>query len=301
MLIGRREALLALVGLLAACKGRDAPGDGARARVVSISPSTTEAVFAIGGGADLVGRSRHCDFPPEAAKLPVVGGYADPSVEAILALAPTLVVGARGPAGPSLEQTLRGHSIATYFPETESMDQITAAILELGRLLQRDTGARAVVDAITARVRSVTQSAANRARVKVVLLFDMAPIVAAGPGGFPDELLRLAGGANVVVAGGAYPTFGLEHLLALDPDVILDGFSDSHDGAASKGVLGQRDAPGWRDLRAMREGRVRVLDSSAALRPGPRIGEGLEAIARALHGEAWSGAPETPPIPKAAP
>ena len=278
----RREVLFALGALVPACRGRGSFGAGSEARVVSISPSTTEAVFAVGAGAQLVGRSRHCDYPPEAARLPGVGGFADPSIEAILALAPTLVVGARGPAGPVLEQALRDHAITTFFPETESMAQIDAALLELGRLLRREDAAKAVVDAIGARIRTVEQAVASRTKVRTVLLFDVAPIVVAGPGGFPDELIRRAGGINAIVRGGAYPTIGLEHLLALDPDVLLDGSTDAQEGA--RGVLNLRNAPGWRELRALREGRVRGLDTSAALRPGPRIGEGLAEMARALHG-----------------
>src|SRR5678815_2093660 len=99
-LVSRRAALAGLAAL-AACRTAKPTEEAKALRVVSISPSTTEAVFAIGAGSLLVGRSRYCDFPPEVERLPVVGGYADPSVESIVALAPNLVVGARGPAGPS--------------------------------------------------------------------------------------------------------------------------------------------------------------------------------------------------------
>ncbi len=281
---GRRRVLLLLsAAALAAC-GRSRGEAGAKARVVSISPSTTEAVFAVGAGGDVVGRSQHCDYPPEAKALPVVGGYADPSVEAIVALAPTLVVGARGPAGPSLEQALAARGIETYFPETESIAQIEAMIEGLGRRLHREDGAAATLSAMRLKVASVALEARGRPRARAVILFDVAPIVAAGPGSFPDELLRLAGGENAVTRGGAYPTLGLEQLLAMDPDAVIDaaGVGD----AAGGGVLAQRGAPGWRDLRAVREGRVRAVDSAAALRPGPRIGEGLASLARALRGEA---------------
>ncbi|HLM73772.1 MAG TPA: ABC transporter substrate-binding protein, partial [Polyangiaceae bacterium] len=88
---GRRVAIAALAALLIpGCKQRGASGAGTR--VISLSPSTTEAVFAIGAGALLVGRSKHCDFPPEAQTLPVVGGYSDPSLEAIIGINPTVVV-----------------------------------------------------------------------------------------------------------------------------------------------------------------------------------------------------------------
>jgi iron complex transport system substrate-binding protein len=97
-------------------------------RVISLSPSTTETLFALGAGAKLVGRSRYCDYPKEVARIPVVGGFVDASFEAILGLVPDLVIGVRGPGGPALRDRLSARGIATYFPETESMQQIDAML-----------------------------------------------------------------------------------------------------------------------------------------------------------------------------
>jgi len=283
ILIPRRLLLAGLASLLLGCgRGRS----GGEIRVVSISPSMTEAVFAIGAGSLLVGRSRFCDYPPEAAALPAVGGFADPSLEAIVALRPTLVVSARGPAGAALGQALEAQRISVYAPETESIAQIEEALLELGRRLHHEEGARAAVASIEASRRQVAALVSGRPRVRAAFLFDVAPIFAAGPGSFADELLREAGGENVVTVGGAYPTLDLERLLALDPEVILDGSADDH---APSPVIRKADDPGWRRLRALREGRVRPLSASAVLRPGPRVGQGLLAVARALHGDGLGG------------
>lgn len=282
---GRRAVLAGLAALLTpGCKERGASGAGTR--VVSLSPSTTEAAFAIGAGALLVGRSKHCDFPPEAKNLPVVGGYADPSVEAILGLDPTVVIGARGPAGPALEQALNARGLTTFFPETESLAQIEAMLSDLGRLLHAEPGAAEVVARLRAKKDAVTAAVAPLPRVRVALLFDVSPIVAAGPGGFPDELIRLAGGENVIKQGGAYPTLNIEHLLALNPDVLLDGMSDTGMPGGGSTPRVPQGSPGFRELSAVREGRVRSLATSTALRPGPRIGDGLASIARAIHGDA---------------
>jgi iron complex transport system substrate-binding protein len=257
--------------------------------VVSLSPSTTETVFGLGAGAELVARSRYCDYPPEATRLPAVGGYADPNVEAIVALAPTLVVGARGPAGPALEAALRDKGVATFFPETESLEQIQGMITELGARLERRADAERMVSAVRERVAQVGGAIAGLPRPRVLLLFDVSPIVAAGPGGFPDELLRVAGGENLVVRGGAYPTLGLETVLGLDPDVIVDGIGDDSAHGRSR-VADMATQPGWRQLRALRDGAVRVV-SSTTLRPGPRIGDGVFEMARAVHGPRLREAP----------
>jgi iron complex transport system substrate-binding protein len=281
-----RRAFLVSVALLVACRSEPPREEPPRLRVVSLSPSTTEAVFALGAGALLVGRSRFCDYPPEALALPAVGGFADPSVEAIVALQPTLVVGARGPAGPGLERTLRERGIDTFFPETESLAQIDGMLAELGARLGHGADAERVRGDVRTRVEAVKQRVAGLPPVRAVMLFDVSPVFAAGPGGFPDELLRLAGGINVVTEGGAYPNLGLERLVALAPDVILDGAADMRGGGAT-GVAALREAPGWRELPAVRAGHIRPFDTSAALRPGPRIGDGLVAVARALHGDSF--------------
>ncbi|MEZ4299893.1 MAG: helical backbone metal receptor [Polyangiaceae bacterium] len=268
----------------AGANGAGANGAGAKgaARVVSLSPSTTETMFAIEAGGMLVGRSRFCDFPAEAKGIPAVGGFSDPNVEAILALAPSLVIGARGPAGPALAEKLTAHGIATYFPETESFAQILEMVSGLGERLDRGAAARAVRERIEGAAKQVEAAVKARPAPSAVMLFDTGPIVVAGPGGFPDEMMRLAHAKNLIVAGGAYPTIGMEHLVALDPEILLDGASAGIDVPSA--VAGKREAPGWSSLRAFGSGRVHAL-SSAVLRPGPRIGEGLKELARAVHGE----------------
>lgn len=239
-------------------------------------------MFAMGAGELLVGRSRDCDFPKEAEKLPIVGGFADPNLEVILGLAPTLVIGAHGPAGPALEEKLKGHGIETFFPETESFDSISTMINDLGRRVGHEDGARALTAGIEAKRKALQERVAGKPRVRVLFIFDLSPLYVTGPGSFPDELVRLAGGENVITKGGAYPTIGVEHLLALAPDVLLDGASDM---AATRSLLERiENAPGFRELGAVREKRVRPVGSDA-LRPGPRIGDGLWAVARAIHGD----------------
>jgi len=248
-------------------------------RVVSLAPSMTESLHAIGAGPLLVGRTTHCDRPAEVRSLPSVGGYAEPDVERVLGLAPTLVVGERGPAGPSLEERLRGHGIATFFPPTTTVAEVGAMLVGLGQRVGRAAegeGARANLEASIARIASWSR---ERPSVSAVMVFDAKPLFVAGPGGFPDELLRLAGGTNAVTGGGAFPTLDVERLLALDPAVIVDA-TDTLEGPSRLIAL-----EGWERLSAVRAGRVRKLASDAAMRPGPRLAEGLLAVVRALHGE----------------
>lgn len=300
-------ATLAAAAAVAACRRdeesatralRDGAGDdagpgggGGAVRVVSLSPATTETLFALGAGARVVGRSRHCDTPPEAQALPVVGGYADPSLEAILALRPTLVAGARGPASEAIAQRLEARGLATYFPRTESVAEVQAMIQGLGARVARPREASLAITLMNARFRELADAVAaarERARARgaggaatpprVLFVFGKEPVVVAGPGSFPGELLERAGARNVVTEGGAYPTLGLERVALLDPDVVIDG-SVPHEGA---GEALSANRPGWRTVRAVREGRVALLRDASPLRPGPRLAEGAVVLARLL-------------------
>ncbi len=248
-------------------------------RVVSLTPSTTEALFAVGAKDVVVGRSRYCDFPPEALRLPQVGGYADPNLEAILALHPDLVVGAHGPAGPQLLERLRSFGTEGYFPETESFAQIDDMILGVGARTGHADRAAQVVSAMHAREAQITAAIAGQPRPRVLMIFGLIPIVAAGPHTFADEMLDRAGADNVIRQGGIYPTLGMEQVLALDPDVVINAAVAEAHGAQRI----TKDEPGWRELRAVKEGRVVPITDESVLRPGPRLAEAMAVLARALH------------------
>ncbi len=287
--------LFALVTILAlvACgcsRSRSSSSSGAAPsstvnRIVSISPSTTEAVFTVGAGAKLVGRSRYCDFPPEVTRLPQVGGYVDPSFEAILALQPDLVTGARGPAGSALAEKLAARGIATYFPETESFASIEQMIAGMAERTGNAAQGRVELEALHAKIAAVEEAVAPLPKTKVLLIYGLAPLSVAGPTSFAEEMIRRAGGTNVVTEGGAYPTLGAERVLALDPDVIINA-------AMMEERMSERfrkDAPEWSHVRAVQTDRVVPITNESVLRPGPRIGEGLMLIARAIHPEAKLG------------
>lgn len=269
----------------ASCTREHGAGTGVARRVVSLSPSTTETLFAIGASDVVVGRSRYCDYPPEVLRVPEVGGYVDPSFEVILALRPDLVTGARGPSGREVADRFAARGIATYFPDTESFAQIDEMVMGLGARTGHVPGAEAAVANVHARVADVERSIAGRTRVRTLLVFGLEPIVAAGPSSFADEMIRRAGGDNVVREGGKYPTLGMERVLALDPDVVVDAAIGEARGVERIGP----DAPGWREARAVKAGHVVTLKDEVVLRPGPRIGEGLATLAHAIHPEVHGG------------
>jgi iron complex transport system substrate-binding protein len=282
----RRQIMAALAAAAFAACSRSEPSRATPAearRVVSITPATTEALFAVGAGDRVVGRSRFCDWPPEAAKVPIVGGFVDVDVEAILQLRPDLVVGAPGPPTPRLAEQLAVRGVGTWWPGVESLVAIKEMILGLGERTAHAAEARRIASEVTSRVALVERSLAGEPAPRVLVVLDVGPVVAAGPGSFVDELLRRARAANVLLAGHAWQALGFEQIVEIDPDLIVDlsGGNGPASDAGEPRITGQ--AAGWSGVRAVREGHVVATADPRVLRPGPRVAEGLAVLARALH------------------
>jgi iron complex transport system substrate-binding protein len=281
-MMGRHFVLAFAASAIAACSRPEAGGfdaGGAR-RIVSLAPSTTEALFAIGAGDRLVGRSRFCDFPPEATSLPIVGDV-EPDLEAVLALRPDLVVGVGGLTSGRLADKLGARGISTWFSDAGSLAAIGGLLRELGERAGHPRDASRLAESLDARERSIERSVAGAPRPRVLFVVSLAPVVAAGPKSFANELIYDAGGDNVLAEGGAWPTIGFERIVELSPDVVLDATMAS-DGAARISA----QSAGWGGVRAVREGRVVPIRDERVLRAGPRIAEGLAVLAHVLHPEA---------------
>jgi iron complex transport system substrate-binding protein len=278
--MNRRRALLTLTMLgAAACAPPRTRGSSTARRIVSVTPATTEAIFAVGAGDRLVGRSRFCDYPPEAARVPAVGGFLDVDLEAVLELSPDFVVGAPGPTATRLGEELDARGVASWFPPANSLADVDAMIAGLGERTEHGPEARAVVDGMRAHARAIETAVAGEPKPRVLLLAEVEPVVAAGPSSFADELIRRAGGVNGVLEGQAWQTLGLETIADIDPEVIVD--LSMGVGGASR--IADTAARGWNTTRAARQGRIVSLTDVRLLRPGPRIADGLAVLARVLH------------------
>jgi iron complex transport system substrate-binding protein len=280
----RRRVLLAAlaIAIQTSCsRGHAARRGAAPRRIVSLAPSTTETLFTVGAGDLVVARSNACDYPPEATRLPAVGGV-EPDLEAILELRPDLVVGLAGASSARTADAIGAHGIPTWFPKDESLADIDTMVLGIGERTGRENEARGVVDRIHTEIDRVEKAVAPEPRPRAVLVVGLTPIVVAGPKSFAEEMLRRAGAVDVVKEGGAWQTLGFERLAELDPDVILDAAGDAATGLSRI----TPEAAGWRSLRAVRTGHVLRLRDDRVLRAGPRIGEGLAVLAKLLHPDA---------------
>ncbi|MGC8758614.1 MAG: ABC transporter substrate-binding protein [Bryobacteraceae bacterium] len=260
------------------------------ARIVSTAPSLTETLFALGLGNRVVGVTEFCRYPPEAAAKPKIGTFLEPNLERILALKPDLVLVVRNPV--QLAEKLQRLGLRAVEIPQETVAEIIASIREIGRLTGAEAQARLVASRVEAELDAVRRRAAGLPRKKVLFLIGRSPgtlqgMVGVGGGNFLDELIRLAGGENVLASSPIpYPRVSMEQILAADPDVILDmGDFAHHEGRPMESVrefLGLWSA--YPVLRAVRQGAVRQVDSEVLIRPGPRVGEAARRMLALVHG-----------------
>jgi iron complex transport system substrate-binding protein len=267
--------------------GREVQLESAAQRVVSLAPSNTEILFALGAGDKVVGRDEVSDYPAEALALPTVGGWSGFSAEAIVALKPDLVLAAEINT-PELVSELEGLGLTVYYlANPKTLEELYVNIEIVATLTGRD--ATKLTDSLKARVAAVDEKIAPLSYAPSVFYevdaTDPSKPYSIGPGTFINLLIARAGGMNAVELAGItdpYPQISLEQLVIAPPDIIILG--DSMWGTTAESVAAR---PGWDTLKAVVDGKVFAFDDNLVSRPGPRLIDGLEALARLLHPEVF--------------
>lgn len=258
------------------------------ARIVSLSPSSTEILFAIGAGDRVVGVSRYCRYPAEARSRRAVGGYLDPNYEAIAMLEPDLVV--LLPENDAVREYLDELGIGHVTVDNKRIEDILDAVEILGLRCGAAERALTLASNLAARVDSVSRRAAGLDRPRVLVSVErevgagvVREIYAAGRGGIYDQLVEIAGGVNAYERERpAFPIIAAEGILELDPDVVVDMVPDT-DGT---GVDAAAAAADWNGLPGFGEGRrVYVVSDDYAFVPGPRFVRFLEDLLLMIHPE----------------
>jgi len=266
--------------LLAACTGRPAvlslsvTDDWGRTvalvaparRIVSLAPASTELLFRLGLGDRMVGRTHFCDWPPAAAAVPDLGNGIGPNVEAVAARRPDLVLLYASEADRAAADRLQALGIATAVLKLDRSDDLRRAARLVGRLAGVPARADSFVAAFDSALASVAAAVRPGRRPRLYVDAWASPPMTVGRGSYLSEVIRTAGAENVfddVAASSA--TVSLEAIAARDPDAILYLAQDT------SRVPDIASRPGWRSLRAVREGRVIVVDGSLYDRPSPRM------------------------------
>jgi iron complex transport system substrate-binding protein len=264
--------------------GRAVTLAGPAQRIVSLAPSNTEILYAIGAGAQVAARDDFSNFPEQALNLPSIGGsFSGYNEESIVNLSPDLVLAAEINS-PEQVKALEGLGLTVYLlPNPVSLDEMYANLATVGQMTGKEAEAAALVESLKARVAVIeAKSAAVIERPTVFYELDgtdpSAPYTA-GSGTFIDTLISMAGGQNIAAAMSApWGQLSIEEIVVQDPQVILLG-----DAAYGVTVESVRARTGWSDLAAVRTGRIYPFDDNLVSRPGPRLVDGLEAIYGLLH------------------
>lgn len=259
--------------------GRSLTLDGTPSRVISMAPSVSEMLYALGLGDRIVGLSDFCQVPEGIAAPARIGGLINPDLERIVSLKADLVVATT--SGNYVEDIDRigALGIPVYTCDTPSVEDVLATIMTLGRIAGAEDAARSLEESLRARLAAVRRRVSGSARPRVLFIIWGDPILAPGRGAFISDALSLAGAASISAdASARWTEFDLEQVLAARPEVILT-VPDNRTFAES---LPSR--PEWATVPAVHEGRVHVV-SDAIQQPGPRIVDGIEEIAAILHPE----------------
>lgn len=259
----------------------------APARVVSLAPSITEMLFALGLDEQIVGVTEFCNFP-EAAKAKSKVGYANPNLESLIALRPELIVAPREFHRANVLAKLEELKVPVLLLDATSLESIFSHLHTLGRIFDRSTAAHAMTLAMRNRMAELSAKTEHLARVRVLYVINSQPLITVGPGSYIHQMIGLAGGLNIASEAKApYPRLTMETVLKEDPEVLLFPRGSIETVPRSEQEAWRR----WTTVTAVRENRLRDVSADALNRPGPRVMEGLEALARAIHPEAFASEP----------
>ncbi len=247
-------------------------------RVVSLTPNMTEMVASVGAQATLVGRTAFCTYPPEILTVPVVSEGVEPDVEALLQLAPKLIVSQKGIEGRLPLEDFRRAGIQVYVTKVETAEDVIRTIQELGILLGRAEEARTRASEIQQELSEIRPAGAADRTKRVLMIHGHRPLIGAGPGSWGNELIHLAGYQNVLGEGiQPYATLDAEWVVQLRPDVVVDTSFAYEEGDPDEF---------WAFLTRQGENAPQMVywGEEEALRPGPRVGKAVKMLRERVEG-----------------
>jgi iron complex transport system substrate-binding protein len=251
-------------------------------RVVSLAPSITEIIFALGQEHRLKGATRFSDFPPEAISLPKVGSYVQLDLERIVALKPDLCIAIKDGNPRQTVVRLESLEVPVYVVDPRNLEAVTETIIEIGDLLHATENAEDLVNNMRLRINRVKSAVEKIShRPGVFFQIGISPIVSVGTNTFIHELIVIAGGDNLAKGPIPYPRFSREQVLSLAPEIFIIT-------SMSRGEVFERvkiEWSRWLEMPAIKNQRIFLVDSNLFDRPTPRLVEGLEVLGRLIHPE----------------
>jgi iron complex transport system substrate-binding protein len=252
--------------------------------VVSLAPSLTESIYALGMDNLLVGDTDYCDYPPEAKKKHKVGGAINPSLEEIAALKPDLVLVIKSLNRSETVQQLDRLGIAAYATDPHTIDEIRSSVHRLAEVLGNSAAGEALDAALLQQEATLRKKLQNAAAKRVLFMVWTDPLISIGKHTFIADALEHAGAISVVESSQDWPQMSLEEMVRLQPEFLV--FASGHSEAVSRDMEALAKRPGWDELEAVKHRKFAVI-SDAVNRPAPRLFSAVEDLARQLHPEAF--------------
>ena len=265
------------------------------ARIISLAPSITETIYALGLQDRLVGDTDFCDYPVEAQKKPKVGGIINPNLEEIAALRPDLVLATKSINRLDTVRALDTLGIPSYATtDPHSVADIISSTQKLAEVLGAPEAGKSLGEELQSRLAALQTKLAAVPPRRVLFIVWSEPLISTGQNTFIADVLRKAGAVSIVESSQDWPQMSLEEVVHQQPDYLVFASSHSESGARDFDALATR--PGWRILDAVRNRHFAVI-SDAVNRPAPRIVSAIEELARQLHPEVFQDSP----VPEKAP
>lgn len=248
-------------------------------RIISLAPSITETLFAIGAGDQIAAVTQYCNYPAEASVKSRVGGMINPNIETIVSLKPDLIVlSMEGNAREDFSK-LQSLGVPIFVTNPRDLEGIYRSITALGRLTGHIEQSDSVVRTMQGHALSLLASTRALVQRSVLFIVSLKPLIVSGKSTFLGELIQLAGARNIADGStGSYPVFSREAVIAENPDVII----------MTSGILSEKSEltdifPEWSHLTALRSGRIYRINADLVSRPGPRAIQALQAIHHLIH------------------
>jgi len=256
-------------------------------RIISLAPNLTEILFALGSGDKIVGLTRFCNYPPQAARIEKVGGILDPSLEKITALQPDLILAFRGTPLEVLNK-LRSSGLPLFvFDEGEKVTELFSLIKTIGLITRNEDKAKGLLLNLESRLKEVQKRIqTTRSRPRVFITLASPGLWTCGRQSFLHDLIELAGGENVAAfESRRWFTLKIEDLLLSSPEIIVILAPDSRTYEAKRDYFLKEES--LKNVAAIKAGRFAWLNEDEASRFGPRLIKALEELARLLHPEVF--------------
>lgn len=251
-------------------------------RIVTLAPNLTEIVYAVGAGNRLVGNTTYCDYPAEAKQVAKVGDTLQPNIERIIALRPQLVLVSTASQLEAFTKQLNEQGIAVYVTDPRSLDDVFRSIKSIGELMGETERSEKLVADLRARAAAIEEAVKISKPVRVFYQVSATPLYTIGREAFLTDLIRRAGGQSVTAdVPGAFPRYSDEAALATQPEAIIIPVDSTMEQSNARPAASLQKSP------AVVSNRIFAINGDLLSRPGPRLVEGLEQMARVLHPEVF--------------